>query len=181
MFWQIGISYFFISFCYYTFISFIVVYGKVELGISYGTASAFASVFAFGALAGSLPISALSDSVGRSRTIFMSELFIAGSVGLLLLTARSNLWMIFVSIGIYGIFFGPIFPLYGACSRDYFEMQVTGTVLGAWGFLYGIGAVLAPLVAGYLADLTGTFRWGFAVAGIASLISSALMSRVRRE
>jgi MFS family permease len=177
IFWQIGISYFFISFCYYTFVSFIVSYGNMELGIGYGTASAFASVFAFGALAGSLPISMMSDFLGRSRTIIMSQLVIAGSVAFLLL-AQSNLWMIFISIGVYGIFFGPIFPLYGACSRDHFEVEVTGTVLGAWTFLYGMGAILAPLVAGSLADLTGTFRWGFAFAGIAALISSALMCRI---
>ena len=44
-FWQIGVSYFFISFCYYTFVSFVVAYGRIELGLAYGTASAFASVF----------------------------------------------------------------------------------------------------------------------------------------
>ena len=180
VFWQIGISYFFISFCYYTFVSFIVTYGTSEIGIRYSIAASFASVLAFGTLIGSVPIATLSDSFGRNRTIFISEFAITLSV-LLLLIARSNLWMIFVSIAIYGIFFGPIFPLYGACARDYFEEEVTGTVLGAWTFIYGIGAVIAPLIAGFLSDLTGTLRWGFALAGIASFTAAALLLPIRKQ
>lgn len=56
-----------------------------------------------------------------------------------------------------------------------------GTVLGAWTFIYGIGAVLAPLVAGFLSDLTGTLRWGFGIAGIASLTASFLLLCIRKE
>ena len=67
-FWQIGIFYFFISYCYYTFISFIVTYGTAELGVQYGTVACFASFSAFGALVGSLPTATLSDSIGRSKT-----------------------------------------------------------------------------------------------------------------
>jgi len=89
--------------------------------------------------------------------------------------------MIFISIAVYGIFFGPIFPLYSACARDYFEAEVTGTVLGAWTFIYGMGGVLAPLFTGYLSDMTGTFRWSFALAGIASLIASVMFFWIRKQ
>lgn len=109
IFWQIGISYFFISYCYHTFISFIVTYGRAELGVQYGTAASFASVLAFGALAGSIPIATLSDSFGRRNTIFISGLVMTISVALLL-AAKLNLWMVFISIAVYGIFFGPIPP-----------------------------------------------------------------------
>jgi MFS family permease len=112
--------------------------------------------------------------------IFVSQLIITLSV-LLLLIAHSNLWVIFVSIAIFGIFFGPIFPLYGACAQDYFEERMAGTVVGAWTFIYGIGAILAPSVSGFLADLTGTLRWGFALAGIASLTASMLFLLVRKR
>jgi len=179
-FWQIGVSYFFIAFCYYTFISFMVTYGTMELGIGYGLASSFATVFAFAATVGAVSVAALSDRLGRKKTIIVSELIIAGSV-FLLVAARSNLWMVFAAIGVCGLFSGPIFPLYGACSRDYFEEGITGTVIGAWTFIYGIGATLSPLVAGSLADVTGTLRWGFAIAGIASLMAPLLMIPVRKE
>jgi sugar phosphate permease len=180
IFWQIGISYFSIAFCYYTFISFIVTYGTTEIGIRYSIAASFASVLAFGGMVGTLPIATLSDSFGRNRTIIMSQLVITASI-MFLLVARSNLWMVFISTAIFGISFGPIFPLYGACSRDYFEGEVTGTVLGAWTFIYGIGGVLAPLITGYLSDLTGTLRWSFALAGIASLISSGMFLGIRKQ
>jgi sugar phosphate permease len=180
IFWQIGISYFFISFCYYTFVSFIVTYGTTEIGIRYSIAASFASILAFGGIVGSVPFATLSDSFGRNRTIFICQLVIAASI-LFLLIARSNLWMIFISIAIYGIFFGPIFPLYGACARDYFEEKVTGTVIGAWTFIYGIGAVLAPFVVGFLSDLTGTFCWGFALGSIASFTASMLFLSIRKQ
>jgi sugar phosphate permease len=180
IFWQIGISYFFVSFCYYTFVSFLVTYGITEVGIRYSIAASFASILAFGGLVGSVPIATLSDSFGRKKVILVSQLVITVSV-VLLIVAQSNLWMIFVSIAIFGMFFGPIFPLYSACARDYFEEGVAGTVVGGWTFIYGIGAILAPLMAGFLSDLTGTLRWGFALAGIASLTASILFLLVRKE
>ena len=70
-FWQIGFSYFFIAFCYYTFISFMVTYGTAELGIGYGLASSFATVFAFAATVGAVSVGALSDRLGRKRSIIL--------------------------------------------------------------------------------------------------------------
>ena len=110
----------------------------------------------------------------------MSEPVLAASV-FLFVAAGTNLWMVFPAVAACGLFSGPVFPLYGACSRDYFEEGVTGTVIGGWTFIYGIGATLSPLVTGYLADVTGTFRWGFAIAGVAPLMASVLMIPVRRS
>ena len=174
IFWQIGVSYCLVAFCYYTFVSFIVTYGTLELGITYRVAASFASVLALGGLVGSVPIAALSDFWGRIRTILMSELVVSLSI-LGLLAARSNLSMIFISIAIFGTFCSAIFPLYAACAGDYFEKEMTGTVLGGWTFIYGAGASAGPLVAGFLSDVTGTLRWGFALAGVASLTAASLL------
>jgi sugar phosphate permease len=178
-FWLIGTSYFFIAFCYYTLISFMVTYGTTELGIHYGVASSFATVFAFAATAGAVSVGTFSDRFGRKRSIILSELLIAGSV-FLMIAAGPSFWILFPAIGVCGLFSGPIFPLYGACSRDYFEQGVTGTVIGAWTCIYGVGATIAPLLAGYLADRTGTLRWGFALAGVAALVAPVLMVPVRK-
>ena len=70
-----------------------------------------------------------------------------------------------VGMGCFGFPYGAIFPLYAACARDYFPKEVAGSVLGLLTIFYGVGAMVSPVLSGYLADITGTFRWSFGVGG----------------
>jgi MFS family permease len=179
-FWIIGFSYLFTSAGFYAIFTFIVMYGVVEVGISHSIASGFITINAIAGLLGSPSILHLSDHIGRRKAILLCHLAIfLSTFGLIL--SRGNVAALMVSVSVLGFFFYPVWPLYAACAKDYFKKGVTGTIIGIWTVLYGIGGIIAPVTAGYLADRTETFIYSFALAMVLVLISSFLMVLVKEK
>ena len=177
-FWMIGISYLFSSASFYAIFTFIVMYGVMEIGVSYGTASGFVTLMSLSGLLGAPIMLFLSDSIGRKKTILLCQLFIFLSAFGLILSKGSTVGLMACVI-VLGFFFHPIWPLYGACARDYFKDHLTGTIIGLWTLFYGVGGVIAPALAGYFADQTETFVYSFIFAVVLVSISSLFMLWVK--
>ena len=173
-FWIIGISYFFISYGCYALIDFVVIYGKMELGIPYSIASLFITVAAFSGIPGGILIMVLFAHVGTKKSLGLTYLLMALSI-LFIIFAGNNVLLLMVGIGWFGVPYGGIFPLVAACTRDYFSKEVTGTVLGLLTIFYGVGAILSPVLTGYLADITGTLRWSFGLGALAAFLAGFLI------
>jgi MFS family permease len=63
--------------------------------------------------------------------------------------------------------------MYAAIASDYFSKEVAGGIIGLWTLLLGVGSLISPIIAGWLADTTGTLVWSFFLAmtgGVLSLI-----------
>jgi MFS family permease len=74
---------------------------------------------------------------------------------------------------VFGIGYGACWALYAACASDFFSKQAAGGIIGLWTFFLGVGSVIAPIIAGWAADATGTLMWAFILAsgsGFASLL-----------
>jgi MFS family permease len=54
------------------------------------------------------------------------------------------------------------------------------TILGLMTTFYGVGMMVSPVLNGYLADITETFRWSFGLGAFASLMA-ALLIRFLKE
>ena len=173
--WVGGISYFFISFSLYIMINFIVTYGNLELKLSYPEASRLASAFAFSGFFGTLFIPALSDSLGRQRCLILLCMFVASGI-LLIVWAGRNPSALFATVCILGFFFQAAWPMYAAAARDFFPPEATGAVLGFWTALYGVGAILAPVLGGYIADILGTFTRSFFLAAASAALAGFFFS-----
>jgi len=177
-FWLIGLSYFLISAGTYTITDLIVTYGVLELKIAYPIASAFITILAFTGIAGGMILMFLSDFIGRKKSLII----IHSSVGLSILgilLAGSRIIPLQIGIGTFGFFYSPIWPMYGACARDYFPKEVAGTVVGLMTIFYGTGAMLGPILAGRMVDLTGTFQYPFLFGAFTSLIAVLLLGFLR--
>jgi MFS family permease len=73
--------------------------------------------------------------------------------------------------------------MYAACASDFFSKQAAGKIIGLWTVYLGAGTMLSPIIAGWIADTTGTFMWSFLIAmsgGIASLLLLLPMLKVPR-
>jgi MFS family permease len=81
---------------------------------------------------------------------------------------------------IFGFGHGAIWPLYAACASDYFPQKYAGSVVGFWTFFLGIGLIFSPMVAGWIADVTGKFAWSFILALATSIISMFLLLPYRK-
>jgi sugar phosphate permease len=172
--WIIGMSYFAISYGTYTLVDFIVTYGVIELSIPYPVASLFISVIAFSGVIGGFLLMILSDYIGRKKSLMIIQTIVMVGI-LFILLAGHHISLMLLGTGIFGFVYGAIWPMYGACARDYFPKDVSGTVFGLMTIFYGVGAMVSPVLTGLLADVTGTFRWSFGLGALASLMAAVLI------
>lgn len=178
-FWIIGTSYLLISYGSYALLDFIVTYGTLEVNIPYEVSSFFITVVAFCGIPGAILIMILSDHIGTKKSLWISYTLLALSI-LFIISVEENILFLMVGAGLFGVFYGAVFPLVAACARDYFPREVGGTVLGLLTIFYGLGAMIAPVGTGYLADITGTFRWPFGLGAAASLFAGLLIGFLKR-
>jgi MFS family permease len=154
-------------------------YANVGLGFSFKDASFLATIHGLGQAVGVLTIPMLSDRIGRRVTLMGTNLCIALSILSVLISGKSLLGL-YCSMAVFGIFYGVIWPMYGACGGDYFDKGVIGTVVGAWTPLYGMGAISAHFIGGRIRDMTGSFQWAFLLAVFFAVFASFLMHWVKR-
>jgi len=178
-FWIIGISYLLISYGSYALLDFIVTYGKMELNIPYSIASLFITVAAFTGIPGGILIMILSGHIGTKISLGITYTLMGLSI-LFIIFSGSNVLLLIIGIGWFGVLYGGVFPLVAACARDFFPREVTGTVLGLITIFYGVGAMSTPILTGYLADITGTFRWSFSLAAFAVLLAGFFITLLRK-
>jgi len=179
-FWIIGFSYLAVAYSLYGVTTFMVDYAKTQLGIPIEKASLLATVHGFAQVIGVLTVLPLSDYLGRKKAIIVSNSFIAVSLFLIALSGSS--WgMLCFLVGLFAVFYGPTFPIYGACAGDYFPRRVMGTVIGAWTPFYGVGAILSHWVTGLLRDHYGVYDNALLLNALMALVSILLISFVRRR
>ncbi len=177
IFWQIGFSYFCISYALYGITTFMVDYAQTQLGFELEKASLLATVHGFSQVAGVLTMLPLSDRLGRKKTILLSNGCITAALIGILLAGRSDL--LYVMVGFLALFYGATFPIYGACAGDYFPKTVMGTVIGAWTPFYGAGAILSHWVTGGIRDNTGMYDAAFVVNAAAAALALLIIFSVR--
>jgi sugar phosphate permease len=179
-FWMIGLSYFAVAYSLYGVTTFMVDYAKTQLGIPIEKASLLATVHGFAQVIGVLTILPFSDYLGRKKTIIISNSFIAVSLFFIVLLGGSWGALCFL-VGLFAVFYGPTFPIYGACAGDYFPRSVMGTVIGAWTPFYGVGAILSHWVTGLLRDHTGVYDYAFILHALMASVSILLIGFVRKR
>lgn len=178
-FWLIAASYLFISLGVYIVTDFIVTYGVMELNLPYPVASNFISIMALTSIIGGVVLMTLSDYIGRAKSLVIIHSLLALSI-LFIILAKDNIQWLKIGIGWFGFIYGPIYPMYAACARDYFPKEVAGRVIGLLTLFYGVGALVGPIVGGYLTDLMKTFNWSFGMGALVALLSVLLIGFLRK-
>lgn len=178
-FWWMGLSYFFISLAAYMISDFIVAYSVMELEVSHGKASGLLTIMAASGILGGFSLMWLSDVIGRKKALFMIHMILAGSI-LWILLVKENFFLLRAGIAGFGFLFGAIWPMYGACTRDYFPKEVTGFVFGMMTIFYGVGAMVNPLLTGFIVDHSGSFRGAFGVGILSSFIAALVVTQLKK-
>jgi sugar phosphate permease len=177
-FWLIGFAYLSVSYGLYAVTTFMVDFGKHQMGLSIEKASFLATIHGVCQVVGVLTILPLSDHLGRKRTIMLSNAFITASLMGIIFSPGDSVLALYVFVGVMAVFYGVTFPIHGACAGDYFPRELMGTVIGFWTPFYGSGAILAHWVTGTLRDMTGQYHQGFGVGAAMAGMGLLLMSFV---
>ncbi|MBI4792790.1 MAG: MFS transporter [Deltaproteobacteria bacterium] len=168
--------YFLFGFTYVIYATFIVTTMVQERGFSEAAAGSFWSWVGLLSLFSGPVFGVLSDKLSRKAALVM--VFTIQSLAYLLIAVNLPGLFLYLSIGFYGIVAWSIPSIMTALIGDYVGPHRTVAVFGFITFIFGIGQIAGPYLAGVLAESTGSFAGSFylasALAVMGALLSAAL-------
>jgi MFS family permease len=176
--WIIGFSYLMIGFNVMIPFSFVSVYAREALLLSYAAATRFVAVIATVGIFSQLTLGLLSDIFGRIRMLICCAIFMA--VGCLGASLSASAWALYASMAVYGMGYGAVWPLYAAAASDFFPKNRAGSVVGIWTVFVGGGFVVAPVLGGWVIDTTGSYFWTFLMGTTSGVVSALLLTPMIR-
>ena len=140
---------------------------------SSATAAVGVSVLAIFNTLGRILWGRISDSIGRSRTLFVMYLINAVAVfGYFLIpSAPVVFWF---GIALVGATFGGYLALYPAINADYYGTRHAGVNYGLIFTAYGVGGLLSNIFAPRVKELTGNYNFAFILTGVLCLAAAVV-------
>ncbi|MDF2500982.1 MAG: gudP [Anaerosporomusa subterranea] len=156
--WRINIATFCALYGFWVAVSWGPTFLKAERGFSLDQAGLFTGMMAITALPAALAWGKFSDRVGRKK--IASTVLPLGALSLYLLSFAQGKIAIMGVLLIFGLFSNSAFtPIMVAWTGDIASRRYpgfTGAAVGIFNCVIMISAIAAPLVSGYLRDLSGS-------------------------
>ena len=140
------------------------------LGYSLANASLVVALLTVFQLLGLISGGYLGDRLNK-RLICVVCMF-AHAGGLLLVTYAESFAVVLMFVVLHGLAWGARGPLMVSLRADYFGAASFGTIMGVSSLVVMLGMSAGPIVAGYLADVTGDYQYGFTLLALLSLLGS---------
>jgi sugar phosphate permease len=102
------------------------------------------------------------------------------AVAMVMLALATAFWMVLIFAVLHGVAWGLRGPLMSAMRADYFGSRSFGTITGVSSMFVMIGMMAGPLVAGILADRTGSYVPGFSLLAAMAALGSIFFALARR-
>lgn len=168
---------------YWTAVTWGATFFQEERGISMELAGLFVAIVGISAIIPSILMGRISDKLGRKKIALI--LFPLGAITIFLMAyARSNLTII-LSLIAYGIFgkssWDPIAVAWAGSHATAMDKNALGTAMGVFNFSGMMSAVVAPVVTGFIRDITGSLVAAYYVAALVSIMGGILVMFVREE
>jgi MFS family permease len=153
----------------------------VAVGYEKLAASFYFGLIGFIRIGATIIWGSLSDRLGRSKAYGIATAVTAlGVVGMIAMTVDAPLWLVYLTIALYGIGHSAGNPTYGSVIGDIFSGRKIGLIFGFLEISFGFGSAFGSWIGGYLFDATGSYAWSFAVCLVCFVISgSAIHACVR--
>ena len=137
----------------------------VDVGLSKLTAASSFGILGLMESVGKAGWGFTSDRIGREMALTLGLLSTAlGVVFLLALKNPSQLWILYVYTGLFGLGYGSVAPVFAALTADLFQGQNLGSIYGFIVTSAGIGGAIGPPLSGYIYDVSGSYRLALIVA-----------------
>jgi predicted MFS family arabinose efflux permease len=172
----LGSIYFLFGYTYVIYATFIVTTLVKERGFSETIAGNFWSWVGLLSLFSGPVFGTLSDRLGRKAGLMI--VFSFQALAYLMVAADLPPLFLYLSIGFYGIVAWSIPSIMVAAVSEYVGVDKALAAFGFITFIFGLGQITGPSVAGVLAERTGSFSSSFfmaaAFAGAAILLAGFL-------
>ncbi len=170
----LGAIYFLFGYTYVIYATFIVTTLVRERGFSETIAGNFWSWVGFLSLFSGPVFGTLSDKLGRKSGLII--VFTLQTLAYLLVAAHLPPLFLYLSIGFYGIVAWSIPSIMVAAVSEYVGVDKALAAFGFITFIFGLGQIAGPAIAGVLAENTGSFSSSFFMA--AAFASAAILLTV---
>lgn len=148
--------------------------GQQLANLSAAEGAVMVSVLALGSTIGRFGFGALSDYLGRYRTLAV-VLGLNAAVMLLLLPQATTFVPFLIAVTIVGACFGGTMTIIPAIVGDAYGSQNFGQNYSFVYAGYTVASFLGPIAASTAVETTGTYLPSFAIAGVLSLVGLALV------
>lgn len=176
--YHLGVIYFLFGYTYVIYATFIVTTLVKERGFPESVAGNFwAAVGLFSLLSGPV-FGTLSDKLGRKTGLILVFLF--QFISYLLVATKLPGLFLYLSIFFFGVVAWSIPSIMAAAVGDYVGPEKAAKAFGFITFIFGIGQITGPSVAGILAEKTGSFTSSFYMAAILAAVAIVLTSFLRK-
>ncbi len=145
----------------------------VSAGLALVTATTVAGARGLLQLGGRLPLGWFLDRFPARRLLRFSYLLTAVGAAILPFTGSIVVAGAFATVA--GVSIGALAALEGIYATEIFASASLGTSMGAMALIRGVGAAAGPVIAGLLADVTGSRIPGVVLAGAAALVAAAIL------
>ncbi|GAB4230856.1 MAG: MFS transporter [Deltaproteobacteria bacterium] len=174
--YYLGAIYFLFGYTYVIYATFVVTTLVRERGFSESLAGNFWMVVGFLSLFSGPVFGSLSDRIGRKAGLMI--VFSLQGISYLLIATKLPGAFLYLSIAFFGIVAWSIPSIMAAAIGDYVGAKRSAAAIGFVTFIFGLGQISGPAVAGVLAERTGSFSGSFymaaAAAGLAVVLSALL-------
>lgn len=144
----------------------------VAVGYEKLAASFYFGLIGFIRIGATILWGSVSDRLGRSTAYGIATAVTAlGVACMIAMTFNAPLWLVYLTIALYGIGHSAGNPTYGAVIGDIFSGRKIGLIFGFLEISFGFGSAFGSWIGGYLYDTTGSYAWAFTLCLICFVIS----------
>lgn len=136
---------------------------EIDLNISAIAAAGPAAAIGLGSIIGRTILTSLLAEVLEYRKVLFVCLVAQGSSIILLLTF-DQIWAFYLFGVLFGFFYSAIVPIFPTLLAKFYGLKAMGAIYGIFGTSYSIAAIGAPILAGYVFDITGSYFYPFLFA-----------------
>jgi MFS family permease len=168
--WMIAAMFFSLGFCLYVIIVHIAPHAT-DLDIPASRAAALLAVMGGLAIVGRIALGSAGDRIGNQKTFRVSLALMTFSI--LLFIIAKEFWMLFVAVMIISFSWG-VGVLGSPIIAEFFGLKALGMNVGIINLCYSAGAAAGPFMAGYVFDMTHSYRTAFMLTTLIALAAFVL-------
>jgi MFS family permease len=131
----------------------------MDLGVSFQSASTVLGMMVLVSVPGRFIFGSLGDRYNKKMLLFF--LCVLQAAGILIFIQANSAFLLYLFVILYGTGYGGAIPLSISLRADLFGRKNYATISGLTMTVTTIGTVTAPIVAGYLYDLTRSYTLAF--------------------
>jgi len=144
---------------------------EIDLNITALAAAGPPAAIGFGSIIGRIILTSLLAEVLEYRKVLFVCLLAQGS-SIILLLAFDEMWAFYLFGLLFGFFYSACVPIFPTLLAKFYGLKAMGTIYGIFGTSYSIAAIGAPVLAGYVFDVTGSYYYPFLFAIICCYLAA---------